>query len=233
MAHKGDVFRGARSESLDQGLMGRDRTAAPRLTVGTWETAGGRRLEGVGSWQSECEGGARMFGWFRKTGSKEQRLSFERHAQAALAHIAGQISGHHYCLSAGRINFTDPAERREVAEKFTIAWGQLSKNRENWPEQIDTILAATTGASKFDQAAALLLVGILKTDMLCRVALEFPDDGYITGLASKVLSANMAAFDLVIAGPTPAAFGDPTPSTELLPELQYANAFFEKIAGLR
>ncbi len=174
-----------------------------------------------------------MFGWFGKTASKGERLAFEKHARATLAHIAGQISGHHYRVAAGPINFTEPEERRELVSKFTVAWERLSKNRENWSEQIDNMLAASTGASRFDQAATLLLVGILKTDMLCRVALEFSDDQHITSLAIKVLTTNMAAFDLVLGGPTPPAFGDPTPSTELLPELQYANAFFEKSAGLR
>lgn len=121
-----------------------------------------------------------------------------------------------------------------MSSNFKTLWDQLSKNRENWISQLEGYaeLLSDPKATKFQEAAAELMLGIVKTDMLCRMALQFPDDTELSDVAFKVLGGNFGTFDAVIMGPRSAASVlEPSPSAGLLDELPFAKALFEKRTG--
>jgi hypothetical protein len=175
-----------------------------------------------------------MFGLFKKKVPPDLRALIQRNAREAHSHIVGQISGTEYCVSRGRINLTDSAEHDAVKQGLIKRWKRVSHNRERWPQQIQDFLreAETPAATKYEVAAMLLITGVLMTDALCKVALEYPDDKEITDGLFQLVTKNMAGFDLVIEGPAPKPFGEPTASTELMSELEFANALIQKKAAL-
>lgn len=176
-----------------------------------------------------------MFGLFKKKVPAAMRATIEMKAREAASHIVGQTKGTRYHVKNGVIDFGRNDERQQLLAAFGKRWSELSKNRERWPEQIQENLRRFGGAdaSVYDQAAALLLTGVLQTDTICRVACEYPDDADMRAFAFRLLTTNLGAFDAIMSGQGDIQFGDPRPSTELLGELQYSNALFEKHAGFR
>ena len=85
----------------------------------------------------------------------------------------------------------------------------------------------------FTAGAIHLLAGLLKTDVVCRATEEYPDNKRVAALATRTLLITMSALDYILTGTKEHPFGKSLPSTEILSELQFANAHFERSIGFR
>ncbi|WP_334150939.1 hypothetical protein [Hyphomicrobium sp.] len=176
-----------------------------------------------------------MFGLFSKKFPANKIPSLEARAREAVAHIAGQVRGNQYVLQGATIDFAYPETRSKLLAAFKETWAGLSKNRENWPNQLGDLFDAydlpTTSA--YQKAATHLLAGLIKADIVCRAACEYPKDAALSRIATTVLMRNLTAFNHILTGEQAPQLWKSSPGLEILRELEYANAFFERCIGFR
>jgi hypothetical protein len=161
----------------------------------------------------------------------------EARAREAAENVAGQVQGTRCVVKNGVIDFSQQGEREKLQSAFSNLWAELSRNREQWPRQMQDFVARASqeDATGYEQSAALLVCGLLQTDVVCRGACEYPDDRKLTEMAMHVLATNMAAIDYIFTGKQTQghAFDEPSPSLHLMQELQFANKLFERRTGIR
>lgn len=178
-----------------------------------------------------------MFGLFKKKLPTDKRKLVEARAREAVRNVAGQVDGTRCVVKNGQIDFSQQDERVKLLSAFQGQWAELSKNREQWPRQMQDLVARASlpDADAYQQSAALIVCGLLQTDAVCRIACEYPDDANLTGLAFHVLATNLATVDHVFTGKQTQdnSLDEPSPSLQLLQELQFANELFERRTGLR
>ena len=177
-----------------------------------------------------------MFGFFKKKMPNDLRRSCVARGREAMAHTAGQVQGNCFMLDSGVLDFGQQATRDSILNELSDLWDALSKNREQWPQQLQDLFGDAydrPSTTLHRKAATHLLAGLLKVDVVCRAAEEYPGDRDATSFALHVLSTTMQAYDFILTGKADFEIWEMRPSVDLLPELQYANAFFERATGLR
>jgi hypothetical protein len=106
----------------------------------------------------------------------------EARAREAAENVAGQVQGTRCVVKNGVIDFSQQGEREKLQSAFSNLWAELSRNREQWPRQMQDFVARASqeDATGYEQSAALLVCGLLQTDVVCRGACEYPDDRKLT-----------------------------------------------------
>jgi hypothetical protein len=158
----------------------------------------------------------------------------EERASEAVAHVAGQVRGTHFHVRNGRVDFALYEERERLIDSFEREWTRGSKDIERWDPQVQKLMdrVGNEGVPVYDQAAAVIICGMLKLEYVCRAACLYPDDRRMQELAFQTLTQTMAAADHIFSGRTTLLPGEQSPALVLLSSLPYAGKVFDRQSEL-
>jgi len=154
----------------------------------------------------------------------------QQRASEAVAHIAGQVRGTHFQVGNGAVDFAFFEERERLIDSFEREWSRGPKDVEPWTLQVQQLMDRVNreDVSIYEQAAALIILGMLKVELVCQTACLYPHDQGLQNLAFHTLTQNMAAADYIFSGRAALQPEDQSPALILLSELPYASKVFDR-----
>lgn len=183
-----------------------------------------------------------MFGFGKKKAPSQLQARLLQLADDATAAIGGAYdeATNQLLFRGFSINIGNVAERRKLIEEFRDLWTRLSRNPDDWKSDMQLIqdqVRAAPAQSDHMLAAFQFLAAILKMNLLCKAALEYPDDVQLKKVVAATIGLNAVVIDKAFAEEDESlkeadASYDRFPSIELFGEVIYIRRFLNEVTGM-
>ena len=178
------------------------------------------------------------FGLARKKTPPEVTEGVSRIAQQACAHL-----GVHLPDDGGEPVYwklqgfdSDPNYQSRINEELQTLLSSLPTDEQDKQRSLNALhaeIVASKGANPYRDVAYGIMLGIQKTEVCCKEALEYPDDERLNTIAQIISTTSYEAVNRLFSeetktkGPT-----DPTPASRFFWDMPAWRTFFGKTAGV-
>jgi hypothetical protein len=174
-----------------------------------------------------------MFGFGRKKASSGTPDGFMRVANEAYGGLAGLLENNRLVFRDFEIELSGNS-RGQLAERMKRQLAELSRNPDNWSDDLCVIGTQVQKTDNYDVAAFAMVAALVKTDLCCKVALTYSEDERVTEITQRVVTDNLDALDKIL---LQQGFDqqsiESTPASDAYSEFVHVKRFMDHRFGLR
>lgn len=175
-----------------------------------------------------------MFGLFKKKAPAEVKEKLKVMANTSYAFLGSQINHDSYRPSNPEIQFTNDDHRQKFEAAIGTELREALVDLPSWRARANSRNAEVAERAEYtiNDAAFLVTLALTLVDLICKGALQYPDDRELSDFAAQAMTMNLAALDHMLKGPHRDLNSmEPGLSAEVMMAMPHINQFFEMRMG--